>query len=372
MAVREERVAVQLVVGLLLAGWASAQGTQTTPAQTQPAQTTPQTQPTQTTPAQTQPAQTTPAQTQPAPPPQTQTTNNNQQTNTPNSSPAPAQSTNTGKTGGTVSITGIDTRTTGTPTTTVPAVGGLTDLPTIPGYGIPTIGVPFTGNAPFMDKSTLPEGTVFICVGAILGVMGAAVLVWRGLVAWSLHRSVKRANRKILASDGKLTKNGFGAISMAPSNMSLDHLPTAQKRAQARASTITSASAARKSSLFFSPTAGAGHPSMLSPYNSAPNRSSSYLPAGYYTAPGAAAPGSAHIGSGTSRAQYGRYSQFQPSPPGSPALPPSRGGASSVYLQPSMSSLNLHLPGNQQPGGRAPSANMDELFGNDPNAVLRR
>jgi hypothetical protein len=66
----------------------------------------------------------------------------------------------------------------------------LTGLPTIAGAGIPTLVIPFTANAPFMQKSSLPEGTFFIAVGAVLAFLGAGVLLWRLLVAWSINRSV--------------------------------------------------------------------------------------------------------------------------------------------------------------------------------------
>ncbi len=45
-----------------------------------------------------------------------------------------------------------------------------------------------------MNRSTLPDGTVFIAVGAILGAFGTAIsLLWRGIVACLLHRSVDGA-----------------------------------------------------------------------------------------------------------------------------------------------------------------------------------
>lgn len=73
------------------------------------------------------------------------------------------------------------------------------------------------------------------------------------------------------------------------------------------------------SSLFFSPTAGAG--------GNVGNRASSYLPAGYY-ASGAAAPAGgaslAHIG-GPSAAGYGRIDSPRITPPTTPGLGPSPG-----------------------------------------------
>ncbi|KAF2669526.1 hypothetical protein BT63DRAFT_455507 [Microthyrium microscopicum] len=356
---RRKDMSLQLVVALLLTGWASAQNNNNNQ------QTTTQANNNQQTTTAAQPATTA-----------TTNNNNNQQTNSQTGNTQTSQ-TNQGTTQG---ITGIPTATTASSTitsasSTIDAGSGPTDLPTIAGYGIPTMVVPWTAGAPFMYKSSLPEGTVFICVGALLGAMGAAVLIWRGLVAWSLHRSVKRANRNLLApTDGKLSKGGYGnsTIALASANMhSMDHLATPAKKPIARASLAQTPAAARNSSLFFSPTAGAGHHTPGTYNSNSVNRSSSYLPSGYYAAPGAAAPGATQIGSGTSRA-HARQSRYEVSPPSSPGLPPSRGGASihggqQMYTQPSISSLNLHVPGNAQPGGRAPSANLDELFGNDPH-----
>lgn len=70
---------------------------------------------------------------------------------------------------------------------------GLSDLPTLTGVGAPTLIVPDLSGAPFMQRSTLPEGTVFICVGVALGLLGAAVLAWRTTVAYTIQRSVQRA-----------------------------------------------------------------------------------------------------------------------------------------------------------------------------------
>ncbi|OCL06964.1 hypothetical protein AOQ84DRAFT_223326, partial [Glonium stellatum] len=125
-------------------------------------------------------------------------------------------------------------------TTVSLSVFHLTGLPTIAGAGIPTVIVPDTANAPFMQKSNLPDGTVFICVGAALGFMGAAILAWRGLVAWSLHRSVQRAALAQNLADSKTLLHGPGGGNPthrhhgglyktvgASSTMSLDRLSAA-------------------------------------------------------------------------------------------------------------------------------------------------
>lgn len=251
----------------------------------------------------------------------------------------------------------------------------LTGLPKLAQDNYPAPTVPPTADAPFMQKSSLPDGTVFICVGAALAFIGVLVLAWRGLVAWSLHRSVKRA---AIAQSSKYSRVGdpraANGKSTGPyfspgpgSTLSLDHLA-----ASGKGGTKTPSSA--RGSLFFSPTAGTG---MQSPGN----RGSSYLPAGYYAA-GNSAPGGGsgmtHIGGGgiglsSLAPQNHRYSRARstgPSPPGSPSLPPSRGAdstlgklnAAGLTMHASNSSLNLSAP----PQGRAPSAYLEDLFENHP------
>jgi hypothetical protein len=274
----------------------------------------------------------------------------------------------------------------------------LSALPTLAGVGIPDQKVPDTAGAPFMQKSDLPDGTVFICVGSILAFFFVAVFVWRGLVAWSLHRSVKRAAmaqnladiKAMSAVPGK--KRGMYNVVGANSTMSLDHLAAApigkSKSTKPFAQAPGGTPPLSQSSLFFSPTAG-GAPGMR---DSMANRSSTYLPAGYYAAGNAtAASGSpmTHVGGNLSahnlHAPGNRFSSRSgATPPESPSLPPSRGTYSrappsrdgmSMYNRNSvatlgtpgnsMSNLSLNVPGGTSvAGGRAPSAYLDELFEN--------
>lgn len=284
----------------------------------------------------------------------------------------------------------------------------LSGLPTLAGVGVPNQQVPDTAGALFMQKSDLPDGTVFICVGAILGFLGACVLLWRGLVAWSLHRSVKRAAlaqnladmKAMSAVPGK--KRGLYTHVGASSTMSLDHLsaaPTGHSRPQKPFAQGPGGTPPRStSSLFFSPTAG-GAAGLAAPGN----RSSNYLPAGYYASGNAAPAGGspmAHVGgqgahlSTNSLALPGnRFSRASGvSPPGSPSLPPSRGydrappsrdgysnynrnsvatlgtpgnTRSGVYGHGNgnVSNLSLNVPGGStEAGGRAPSAYLEDLF----------
>lgn len=285
----------------------------------------------------------------------------------------------------------------------------LSDVPTIAGYGVPTQVVPWTAGAPYMQTSKLPEGTVFIIVGAVLGFLGAAILVWRGIVAWSLDRSVKRANLGTHYNDSmlKLTKpSGISTSTTAMgSNLSLDRLSApAGKLSKPHGRNVSNSgappgsSAARQSSLFFSPTAGAGahHASSNRDSTAANNRASAYLPAGYYAAPGAAAPnsGSKHASVGglptrlstlnPSHPSHKGYSNdFVPSPPDSPSTAhrPSTGGTlgtlgtrgrgyervSGMGGQDNWS--NLNIPGGAPQGQRAPSANLEDLFEHHGNGM---
>lgn len=244
--------------------------------------------------------------------------------------------------------------------------GALTGLPKLAGQNYPAPTVPPTANAPFMQKSALPEGTVFICVGAALGFIGFLVLAWRGLVAWSLSRSVKKAAiaQSTKYSHGQDPRATLGKtkgpyFSPGPgSTLSLDQLGASGKHVGGNSA---------HNSLFFSPTAGAG-------MNTPSNRGSGYLPAGYYAA-GNSAPGGGsgmtHIGGGamplSNLSKEKRYSRA-PSPPGS--IPPSRGlesgygrlSTQGLTSNASNSSLNLSAP----PQGRAPSAYLEDLFENHP------
>jgi hypothetical protein len=307
-------------------------------------------------------------------------------------------------------------RTTNTAFPDVTSVFVPAGLPTLAGVGVPNQQVPDTAGAAFMQKSNLPEGTVFICVAAILAGFGVAILLWRGLVAWSLHRSVKRAamtqNLADLKSMSAIPGNKRGMYNQlgANSTMSLDQLSAAPigKATKPFAGPHGSMPQRSPSSLFFSPTAG-GAAGMR---DSMVNRSSTYLPAGYYAsgnaAPAAGSP-QTYVG-GQNPNNLSALSLSTPgnrlsarsgiSPPESPSLPPSRGGyprappsrdgisgynRNSVatlgtpvnprspvfsHSNENVSNLSLNMPGGSAvAGGRAPSAYLDNLFeehGNGP------
>jgi len=300
--------------------------------------------------------------------------------------------------------------------TTAGGTFSLTGLPTIAGAGVPTLVIPYTAAAPFMQKSTMPEGTVFIAVGAVLAFMGACVLLWRGLVAWSINRSVKRAALASIRgpekSGGSAWKSGagYGVGKHAynkeyenGSSMSLDALTSAGKPIKPfKDDHDRRQSSAPQQGLFFSPTAQASNRASSAAFD---NRSSTYLPAGYYAAPADGTNGRRTSTVGGSLAPYARHSALvNPSPPHSPGMPGSRATSahygsrdglrqndalrassrdgratplsrdgygdrnSFLYQQPSSSSLAVGTGGNStgehMSGQRAPSAVLDDIFQN--------
>lgn len=233
----------------------------------------------------------------------------------------------------------------------------LTKLKPIPTYPAPS--VPPTVNAPFMQHSSAPDGTVFIAVGAILGAFGLAILLWRLIVGILLHRSVERAAK---AQHDANAKAGFPAPP-APfykytDNASVMSLSTPGRGVRRTTRGPIPSSNPSQSNLFFSPTAAASN-------NGGGNRSSAFLPSGFYAAnSGSPAPGHEHSISLTnlrpdSRGHYGNASRntLNPSPPDSPSFH----GRRDI----SNASLNLHRP----PSQRAPSAFLDDLLADDPSAL---
>ncbi|KAI0873601.1 hypothetical protein GGS24DRAFT_462741 [Hypoxylon argillaceum] len=250
-------------------------------------------------------------------------------------------------------------------TTSVPGLTSSTStgsLPPIPTssasgtYSYPAPTVPPTKNAPFMQQSSLPQGTVFIAVGAILGAFAVAILVWRAVVACLLHRSVKRAT---LAQQVANDKNSYPPPS-APFYKYSDHassisLGNAAGTRPTRKPRGPVPSATSQSNLFFSPTAPAGAGGNA-------NRESRFLPSGFY-ASGAGSPQQGHVHSisltNLRPESHGHARNVEPSPPDSPNLaPPADMGRRNL----SSSTINLNRP----PSGRAPSAFLEDLLGDQP------
>lgn len=220
--------------------------------------------------------------------------------------------------------------------------------------------VPDTQDAPFMQHSSAPEGTVFIAVGAILGAFAVAILLWRAIVSLMLHRSVERATMAQMDRDTKGT--GFPAPP-APFYKYTDRQSTTsfgqdsgpQPRSTRRTNRGPTPSNLSQSNLFFSPTANTGA-------NAASNRASGFLPSGFY-AGGSSTPGAQPMGSNIGMTNlrpdaHGHYvSASRNTPPESPAMSAARGEG---YA----SSTNLGAP--LHPGQRAPSAYLEDLLADEP------
>ncbi|KAL5600178.1 hypothetical protein ACKLNR_000903 [Fusarium oxysporum f. sp. zingiberi] len=236
------------------------------------------------------------------------------------------------------------------------AMPTLTRYKPIPTYPAPS--VPPTNNAPFMRHSSAPDGTVFIAVGAILGALGLAILLWRLIVGILLHRSVERAAK---AQHDENAKTGFPAppapfykYTDTGSTMSLS--AGRGVRRTTRGPVLSSTPSA--SNLFFSPTAAASG-------NGAGNRGSAFLPSGFYAA-GTSSPGGQHDNNISmtnlrpdSRGHFGTPSRhtLNPSPPESPSFQGRRDISNST--------LNLNRP----PSQRAPSAFLEDLLADDPSSL---
>ncbi|KAK6064023.1 Vacuolar membrane protein [Seiridium cupressi] len=248
-----------------------------------------------------------------------------------------------------------DTTTTAAGTTAATTGTDPTDLPTLSSTGsvtgYPSPSVPPTSNAPYMQTSNLPEGTVFIAVGAILGAFGAAILIWRAVVACLLHRSVKRAALAQHMANDKMVVPGappapFYKYTDHESQGSLGAATAAAGRGVRRTTRGPVPSATpSQTNLFFSPTAGAT--------GSAGNRSSTFLPSGFYAA-GQGAPPSGH-GHAIS------MTDLRPDSRESPGVTPRN---DPIRRHPQMSTSTLNL--NQAATGRAPSMYLDDLLDDNP------
>ncbi|KAL2177988.1 uncharacterized protein P884DRAFT_198640 [Thermothelomyces heterothallicus CBS 202.75] len=262
-------------------------------------------------------------------------------------------------------------------TTTTSSFSRPTDMPTlsrtvnteIPTYPPPTI--PPTRNAPFMNHSTLPDGTVFIAVGAILGAFGVAILLWRAIVACLLHRSVERAAlAQHAANNGRGAADKNAASFPAPPAQFYKYLERESSASLAGAGVGSStgrrtnrgptpSATPSQTNLFFSPTA-AGSSSGMGGTN---RDSARYLPSGFYASASPAGGGHGHgnsISMTTLRpSSRGRGGQLGPSPPESPDV-----GPRVMSRNFSTSSLNLNHP--PSPGHRAPSAYLDDLLDEQP------
>ncbi|KAI0379953.1 hypothetical protein F5Y04DRAFT_258788 [Hypomontagnella monticulosa] len=255
------------------------------------------------------------------------------------------------------SITTSASSSTDTPPPITSSASSDEPLPDLPGqYSYPAPTVPPTKDAPFMQPSSVPEGTVFIAVGAILGAFGAAVLIWRAVVACLLHRSVKKAAMAQQIANDKATfpppPPPFYKYSDHASSASLGNAVSGRGVRRTTRGPIPSATPSQ-SNLFFSPTAPTT--------GSGGNRESRFLPSGFYAAGAGSPQGHGHSISLTNlrpdSSGHGRPPRH--TPPESPSLAPRTDIARRNM---SASSLNLNRP----PSGRAPSAFLEDLL-DDPS-----
>lgn len=250
-----------------------------------------------------------------------------------------------------------------TSTTTQPRLTGLPTLSRTHDNSIPTYPPPSpppTENAPFMNRSTLPDGTVFIAVGAILGAFGAAVLIWRGIVACLLHRSVERAAMQQHVANDKPTAFPAPPAPFYKYTDQQDSSPSlavggtlrGQRRTNPRGRTPSATPS--QTNLFFSPTAASGAGGMSNPGN----RDSRFLPSGFYAATSASpVNGHGHSISLSNLRPASRGHTMGPTPPESPNLAP-RSTPSVPRGNYSTSSISL----TRAPSGRAPSAYLDDML----------
>jgi hypothetical protein len=239
----------------------------------------------------------------------------------------------------------------------------------IPTYAPPAI--PPTRNAPFMNHSTLPDGTVFIVVGAILGAFGLGILLWRTIVACLLHRSVERAAlAQHAANNGRGPKDKNAASFPAPPAQFYKYVERESSGSLAGAGLgastgrrtnrgPTPSATPSQTNLFFSPTAAGGASGM----GSSNRDSARFLPSGFY-ASASPNPATHHaqgnsINMSTLRPSSRGRGGMGPSPPESPDV-----GPRVVSRNFSTSSLNLNRP--PSPGARAPSAYLDDLLDEQP------
>ncbi|PSR74286.1 hypothetical protein BD289DRAFT_353661, partial [Coniella lustricola] len=245
------------------------------------------------------------------------------------------------------------------------ATSADTSIPTYPAATVPP-----TADAPYMQRSTAPDGTVFIAVGAILGAFGLAILLWRAIIACLLHRSVEKA---AMAQHRANDKAPF-PTPPAPFYKYTDHESgSAQNVGSGRGVRRTTrgptpSATPSQSNLFFSPTA-AGAGNRESTYRDAPNRDSSYresrfLPAGFYAA-GQSSPHNLDAANESAISLsnlrpdsrgHAQRSSVQPLPE-SPGFGPQRSP-----LNHNVSTTSLNVPAT----GRAPSAYLDDLLAENP------
>lgn len=211
----------------------------------------------------------------------------------------------------------------------------------------------------------MPDGTVFIAVGAILGAFGLAILLWRAIIACMLHRSVEKAAiAQHVANDKAAFPAPPAPFYKYSDQDSSQNVAAGRGVRRSTRGPIPSATPSQ-SNLFFSPTAaGGGGGNRESMYRDNTNRDSSYrdsrfLPAGFYAAGQASpqnmdGPDSSSISLDNLRpSSRGNTHRLSGSPGFGPQRSPMEASASNVNLT-------------AAPDGRAPSAYLDDMLADHP------
>lgn len=182
-------------------------------------------------------------------------------------------------------------------------------LPGITQTNVPTyqVVIPNVADNPFLQKSNYPDGTVFIIVGSCLAGLALIVIGWRTAYIWCLHRQTKERRklqnysemgeqRPFTAVNGT-TLNGGISNNPFTRDISMENLRPGDRRSQtslfSRPSTgkpatnptrpLSTADPITPSSVqFYSPSAHSGGTAAAALGTQPADRSSSYLPAGYY------------------------------------------------------------------------------------------
>jgi hypothetical protein len=258
------------------------------------------------------------------------------------------------------------------------------------GVPVPTVTVPSNEFNPFLKQSTIPEGTVFIAVGSILGAIALAVIAWNVALA-IIHRRNARHFHDIgsdptpLMTDIKDFNHGYNAGNNgagAGGNNNLEHgggvgmFGASNKDASRSRSMINSG-------LFFSPTAqvlnsaqgqnnlNSANPSITSSMASStagvgviggPGRASVYMPAGYYDGTGNGGARSVRHMSMYSMSNASMGGGHQSTPP---PMPLSSLSVSNSAGNPRISQLATGEQQQPRQSVRAPSAYLDDFLGFD-------
>lgn len=275
------------------------------------------------------------------------------------------------------------------PTLNKRAITSLPPLPTLstsstPAFATPIPTIPSMANNPYLAQSTLPQGTVFIAVGAILGGLGLAIIGWRMASAVAFRRSIKRSEKSgpVMSSIGG-TDNQTLLYPGDPSRaMQHDGVygPAGSMSSDnfRNQSMISSSNGPGGHNLFFSPTAEVmntaigntagtiGGSSVTSTFGGVGTRNSVYLPAGYY-APGSGNGGGGGAASITSRTtrnfSMARESMYGNIGNGQTLMGQINGGTNSIRGS-TFGGVNgsRNFANESQ---RAPSAYLDDLLGHE-------